>query len=200
MKLLNYVVFYSNRILRIVGSIVLAIIMLTISAGIISRYVFGTPFSWTEELATFLMVNLGYISGAIVTIEKKHIVADFLVSKASQRLRTAISFLGKILAIGVFALICASSYQLLAKSAYRTAALRLPRNLFYVPLFSMSAFMIFVVAVDILNDFFPGYNIQELVVQKEDQLMIEEELREAREAEKQIDAFIRQSVETREDE
>lgn len=200
MKLLNYIVFYGNKILRIIGSIVLATILLSISAGIISRYVFGAPFSWTEELATFLMVNLGYISGAIVTIEKKHIVADFLISKASQRLQTAVSFLGKILAIAVFALIFVSSYQLLPKAAYKTAALGLPRNLFYAPLFSMSAFMIFVVLVDILNDFFPGYNIQEIVVQKEDQLMMEEELKEAREAEKQIDTFMRQSVETREDE
>lgn len=195
MKILNYIVFYSNKILRVIGSIILATILLSISAGIVSRYVFGAPFSWTEELATFLMVNLGYIGGAIVTIEKKHIVADFLISKAPPKLQTAVSFLGKLLAIAVFTLICSSSQQLLARSAYKTAALGLSRNLFYVPLFSMSAFMIFVVLVDLLNAIFPGYDIQAATVREEDQLLMEEELKEAREEEKQIVDFIQQSAE-----
>lgn len=195
MKILNYIVFRGNKILKVIGSIILATILLTISAGIISRYVFGAPFSWTEELATFLMVNLGYISGAIVTIEKKHIVADFLISKAPPKLQTAVSVLGKILATAVFALICISSYQLLTKTVYKTASLGLSRNLFYVPLFSMSAFMIFIVLVDLLNAIFPGYEIQEVVVQQEDQLLMEEELKEAQEEEKQIVDFIQQSAE-----
>lgn len=197
MKFLNYIVFYGNNILKFIGSIILATILLVITAGIISRYVFGKPFTWTEELATFLMVNLGYISGAIVTIAKKHIVADFLISKAPPKLHTAVSFLGRMLAIAVFVLICVSSYyQLLPRVAYRTASLGLPRNIFYVPLFSMSIFMAFAVAVDILNDIFPGHNIQEQATQAEDEMAMKEELTEARDAEKQLDSFIRRTVQT----
>ena len=34
-----------------------------------------------KNFTTFLMVNLGYISGTIVTIANKHVVADFLIAK-----------------------------------------------------------------------------------------------------------------------
>lgn len=161
MKLLNQIVSYGNKILKFIGNIILVTILLVITAGIVSRYVFGKPFSWTEELATFLMVNLGYISGAIVTIANKHIVADFLISKAPPKAQRAVELLGKLLAISVFLLICISSYPLLARTAYRTAALALPRHIFYIPLFSMSIFMAFTVLVDILNSIFPGYEIKE---------------------------------------
>ena len=194
MKILNYIVFYSNKILRVIGSIILATILLTISAGIVSRYVFGAPFSWTEELATFLMVNLGYIGGAIVTIEKKHIVADFLISKAPPKLQTAVSFLGKLLAIAVFTLICSSSQQLLARALTKLQLSGSQESILRA-LFSMSAFMIFVVLVDLLNAIFPGYDIQTAAVQQEDQLLMEEELKESREEEKQIVDFIQQSAE-----
>ena len=70
MKVLNYLVFYLTKVLRIIGNITLIAIIITITLGIVSRYIFSKPFTWTEELATFLMVNLGYISGAIVTVAK----------------------------------------------------------------------------------------------------------------------------------
>ncbi|MCR4402314.1 MAG: TRAP transporter small permease [Firmicutes bacterium] len=157
MSALNYAVYYCNKVLRIVGNLILAAILLVITAGIVSRYVFRNPFTWTEEISTLLMVSLGYVSGAVVTIEKKHVVADFLISNASPRFKRAVSFVSKVLAVAVFTLICVSSYHmLLPKIVYRTAALGIPRNLFYWPLFSMCVVMIFAVLVDILNEIFPG--------------------------------------------
>lgn len=161
MKLLNQIVFYAKKILQAFGNIVLAALLLSISAGIVSRYIFGKPFSWTEELTTFLMVFLCYISGAIVTVDKKHIVADFLVSKAPPKFQKTVEVLGQVLAIAVFLFIAISAYPLLARSPYRTAALRLPRHLFFIPAFSLSVFMAFAVLVDILNGIFPGYEIKE---------------------------------------
>jgi TRAP-type C4-dicarboxylate transport system permease small subunit len=160
LKLLNQIVFYATKILQVIGNIVLAAILLMITAGIISRYIFGQPFSWTEELATFLMVIFGYTSGAIVTVAKKHIVADFLINKAPPKFQRVVAVFGQVLAIAVFLLICIGSYPLLARSPYRTAALKLPRHLFYIPVFSLSVFMAFAALVDILNGIFPGYEIK----------------------------------------
>jgi TRAP-type C4-dicarboxylate transport system permease small subunit len=194
LKVLNYLVFYLTKILKFIGNITLIAILLTITLGIVSRYIFSKPFTWTEELATFLMVNLGYISGAIVTVAKKHIVADFLVQKAPQKLRTIVVFLSKFIAISVFMMIVLSSYRMFTStSVYRSAALGLPRQIYYIPLFSMSAFMIFAIIVDILNEIFPGYNIQEMAIKKEEELAIKEELMEAKEVKEKIDVFLNDS-------
>lgn len=194
MKVLNYIVLYGDKILKVLGNIILAAILLVISAGIVSRYVFGSPFSWTEELTTFLMVNLGYISGAIVTIAKKHVVADYFIAKAPPTFQRIVSFVSRIVAIAVLLLICVSSYQqLLSRVAYRSAALGIPRTLFYVPLFSMSLFMVFAVVVDILNDIFPGYNIQDMAAKKEAELARREELLQTEESQEKMDAFLKSS-------
>lgn len=194
MKILNYLVFYLTRILKFVGNITLIAILLTITFGIISRYIFSKPFTWTEELATFLMVNLGYISGAIVTVAKKHIVADFLIQRAPKKLQTTVLFLSRFIAISVFLMICLSSYRMFTStSVYRSASLGLPRQIYYIPLFSMSAFMVFAIIVDVLNDIFPGFNIQEIAIKKEEELSIKEELIEAREAKEKIDEFLNDS-------
>lgn len=82
MKVLNRILYWCYQIVQVIGAVVLAAIMLIVTAGIISRYFFNSPFSWTEEVTTFLMVYLCYISAALTTIQKKHIVADFFITKA----------------------------------------------------------------------------------------------------------------------
>jgi len=189
-------IFHLTKILKLLGNITLIIIILTITFGIVSRYIFSKPFTWTEELATFLMVNLGYISAAIVTVAKKHIVADFLIKRTPQKLQAVVLFLSKFIAISVLAMISISSYKMLTTvSAYRSAALGLPRQIYYLPLFLMPAFMILAILVDILNDIFPGYNIQEIVSQKEEELAIKGELIETKDTNEKIKNFLKDSKE-----
>jgi TRAP-type C4-dicarboxylate transport system permease small subunit len=191
LKVLNYIVFYLDRILRIIGNLILSTILIVITLGIISRYVFNAPFTWTEELTTFLMVNLGYISGTIVTIANKHVVADFLIAKTPPAFKKTMAIFGKLISICVFLLIAVSAYQqFVTRAAYRTAALGIPRPFFYAPLMVMCSVMVFVVVVDILNEIFPGYNIREIAAKKEAELALQEEMRMAEESEKEMDEFL----------
>lgn len=95
MILLNKFVFWCNKIIGVIGCLVLSAIMLLITAGIISRYFFNSPFSWTEEVTTFLMVYLCYISAALTTVAKKHIVADFFIGKAPEKFQKAVSYFSR---------------------------------------------------------------------------------------------------------
>lgn len=174
-----------------VGNVVLAAMLLTITAGIVSRYVFGRPFTWTEELSTLLMVSLGYLSAVVVTVEKKHIVADFLVANAPRSFKRIVSVFSNVVAICVFTFICVSSSRMLfPKIIYRTPALGIPRNVFYWPIFFSCAFMILVVVTDILNGIFPGHNVVETAVRKEAELAMQRELKDAAESERSIDEFL----------
>ena len=62
-----------------------------------------------------------------------------------------------------------------------------------MPLFSMSIFMIFAILVDILNDIFPGYNVQADVNRKEEEMAIKEELIEMNDAKDKINLFLQDS-------
>ena len=193
MILLNKFVFWCNKIIGVIGCLVLSAIMLLITAGIISRYVFNSPFSWTEEVTTFLMVYLCYISAALTTVAKKHIVADFFIGKAPEKFQKAVSYFSRGLMLLFFLVVCISVAKLIPQLTWTSAVLEIPRKYYYLPVFSMCAFMFAAVSVDILNDIFPGYDI---ISQENARIQEEERQKEQEEAEviqKNMDAFLESS-------
>lgn len=193
MILLNKFVFWCNKIIGVIGCLVLSAIMLLITAGIISRYFFNSPFSWTEEVTTFLMVYLCYISAALTTVAKKHIVADFFIGKAPEKFQKAVSYFSRGLMLLFFLVVCISVAKLIPQLTWTSAVLEIPRKYYYLPVFSMCAFMFAAVSVDILNDIFPGYDI---ISQENARIQEEERQKEQEEAEviqKNLDAFLESS-------
>lgn len=193
MILLNKLVFWCNKIIGVIGCLVLSAIMLLITAGIISRYFFNSPFSWTEEVTTFLMVYLCYISAALTTVAKKHIVADFFIGKAPEKFQKAVSYFSRGLMLLFFLVVCISVAKLIPQLTWTSAVLEIPRKYYYLPVFSMCVFMFAAVSVDILNDIFPGYDI---ISQENARIQEEERQKEQEEAEviqKNMDAFLESS-------
>jgi len=193
MLFLNKIVFWCNKVIGTIGCLVLSAIMLLITAGIISRYFFNAPLSWTEEVTTLLMVYLCYISAALTTVAKKHIVADFFIDKAPQKFRRTVSFFSRFLMLIFFMVVCISVVQLLPQLTWTSAVLEIPRKYYYLPILSMCVFMFFTVIVDVLNDIFPGYDI---ISRERARIQAEEKLQEQREAEemqKNMDEFLENS-------
>lgn len=194
MKVLNAIVYWLNWTMRKLGAIVLTTIFLSITAGIISRYVFNKPLSWTEELVCFLMVYLCYISAAITTAEKKHLVADFLIAKAPPLFRKIISVISRILMIIFFIVVCISIIKLLPTLIWRSGVLLIHRKYYYYPVLVSCIIMTLDVVVDILNDIFPGYD---LIKQKKEEAAMrakQEEEAEALEMQKRMDAFMAETM------
>lgn len=194
MKALNLVVYWVNFSMRKLGAAVLTVIFLSITAGIVSRYMFNSPLSWTEELVCFLMVYLCYISAAITTAEKKHLVADFLIAKAPENFRKAVSVISRILMIVFFVVVCISIIELLPTLVWKSGVLLIHRKFYYYPVLVCCIIMTFDVVVDILNDIFPGYD---LIKQKEEEEAIKAkqiEEAEAMEIQKSMDEFMAESA------
>lgn len=194
MKILNAIVYWLNVAMRKIGTIVLTVIFLSITAGIISRYIFNKPLSWTEELVCFLMVYLCYISAAITTAEKKHLVADFLIAKAPPIFRKTVSVISRILMIVFFVVVCVSIVKLLPTLVWKSGVLLIHRKFYYYPVLVSCIVMTFDVVVDILNDIFPGYD---LIKQKKEEAALLEKQKEDAEAleiQKSMDDFMAASV------
>ena len=97
--------------------------------NVVARYLFGSPFSWAEELMLFLMI-LSVFSGAIaVTWRNLHIRIDTFIDLASPRVRRAALVIGALVSIGViFTIVYASAriVSVLYKLDQRSDALDLP--------------------------------------------------------------------------
>ena len=181
MKALNYILFYGTKLFKAISCLALAGLMLIITAGIISRYIFDDPFSWTEELCTLLMVILAFSSAMIVTASKKHIVADFLVSKAPVHFQKVVRIIGNFLAIAFFVLVSISVVKTIPGLTYVSASLHISRKVYYIPLAVGAVFMCYAEIVQVLNEFHPGYDIVAEEDRKEAERLKMEESAEAKE-------------------
>ena len=90
----------ARKFLSAVGKIELAttVAILAIIVGIVlcqvfSRYVLGRPLIWAEELATYLMIWLGFVAASVAYKMRRHIsiqTYDSFVSPSVRRLATAL--------------------------------------------------------------------------------------------------------------
>ncbi len=56
-----------------------------IMVQVVSRYVFNSPFTWTEELARFALIWFTFISAGFVMARRIHIAVDLVASKLGRR-------------------------------------------------------------------------------------------------------------------
>lgn len=192
-KTLNYFVFWGYKIIRPLAGLSLLTIFISITIGIVSRYVFNSPVPWSEELCTFMMVNLCYLSAAITTARKKHIVADFLISKAPVRFQTVSRYFSRVLQLVFFVALFYSILLLLPSIGWKSPVLNISRQTYYYVAVIATIYMFFTVITDIVNDIVPGYDL----IKKENEklLRLEKEKMEAEKAqmEEDMNAFMKEA-------
>lgn len=66
---------------KTVAGLFLLIIVSTMAAQVIARYVFDAPFQWSEEVARFALIWMTFISAAFVMAEGRHIAVDIISSR-----------------------------------------------------------------------------------------------------------------------
>lgn len=71
-KMLGWLV----RLEQVVAVGLLAAILLAMGSQVIARYVFGSPLSWSEEVARLAMIWLTFIAASFVAAKREHIAVD----------------------------------------------------------------------------------------------------------------------------
>ena len=66
---------------KTVAGLFLLVIVSTMAAQVVARYVFGAPFQWSEEVARFALIWMTFISAAFVMAEGRHIAVDIISSR-----------------------------------------------------------------------------------------------------------------------
>lgn len=101
----------ARRALAVVGCVELAFAILillgllaTIGSQVFSRYMLGVPLIWVEELASYLLIWLGFLAAAFAHKQQRHVRIAVLAGIRSDRLRLWLVLFAEVVVI-VFALI-----------------------------------------------------------------------------------------------
>lgn len=81
---------------KTIACLFLLIILITMGAHVIARYVFSDPFQWSEEVARLALIWMIFISAAFVMAEGRHIAVDMVSSRVGDRGKLFIECFGYV--------------------------------------------------------------------------------------------------------
>jgi TRAP-type C4-dicarboxylate transport system permease small subunit len=110
----------------------LIIMILSSFAQVIARYVFSSPFSWTEEVAVYTLVWATFLGAAIAIRRNDHLGVDFFVGFFPEKFQKILEGLLSLVIIVILCVIVAKGIDLVEMvQNQRSAALRLSMAYFY---------------------------------------------------------------------
>ncbi len=92
-----------NRLLELFLMTIFALLVLDVLFQVLSRYILGGSFSWTEEFARFALIWMTILGAAYLNAKKEHLSMDFLYQKFSKPNKRKASLLVEVF-IFLFAL------------------------------------------------------------------------------------------------
>ena len=158
MKLLNKLVLWLYDLIEVIGTIIVIAVILLVTLGIVMRYAFNSPLTWVEEVCSILLIYICYTAASLTTVEKGHIVADFFSSMLPEKVAKVESYIIRVLEAFFLFFTVKSTFMLMPHLTEKSAVLQIHRTVYYFPVGVFSAFMGFVIVVDLLNELFPGFD------------------------------------------
>jgi TRAP-type C4-dicarboxylate transport system permease small subunit len=189
-KILNRFILVVYDIIHNLSAAILALILCTVLAGIVSRYIFNRPFIWTEEICTFFMVWLAYLTAPLATISKEHVVADFFKSLLPKRLDAVLVVVIRLFEIFFLVFVARSCLHYIPNRTFATPVLHIPRVAFYAPVLGGTLIMLLSIVIHIVNDFVPGYNYFQQRKDEKDKEIARKEKEEEQQTIKNMETFM----------
>lgn len=84
---------FMRNLEEIVGGILFIIMLIVLAFQIFSRQVLDNPLTWSEGLAKFIFVYVGYLAVSIGIKENGHVFIDYFVKKFPGRIQALINYL-----------------------------------------------------------------------------------------------------------
>lgn len=115
-----------------IAALLLFIILSTMATQVFARYVFGAPFSWSEEVARLSLIWLTFISAAFVMAQGRHIAVDMISSRVDERGKFLVEcFSYVVVAAACLLLLIGGAKFMWYVGAVGSPALGVPKSLWY---------------------------------------------------------------------
>jgi len=152
LKIVKRFIEIGGKIQLYFGTFCLIAIIVSVSAGVLFRKVFNSPLSWIEEICTFLFIWLAFAGASVAAMNKKHVSADFLTTKLSEKKNKILAIIQRILIILLLGVIFIGSCMLQSSmSGHSSTNLDIPKNFYYLPILISSFYMIVVYIVELIE-------------------------------------------------
>src|SRR3954469_11459277 len=116
-----------GRMVEVPVALLTALEVLILLAGVISRYVFHRPFTWSDELASILFLWLAMLGAVVAFRRGEHMRMSTLVARASPNWRTFFEAFAVAVAVAFLALVLYPTFEYaLDEAAIVTPAMEIP--------------------------------------------------------------------------
>lgn len=117
---------------RVAAAALLSLTLVLVLVQVISRYVFSSPLSWTEELARFALVWLTFISAGFVMARRLHVTVDLVAAKLSKGAAVLVDAFAMLVVLVVSAAMTVAGTQFAISAARLNApATDIPMSVVY---------------------------------------------------------------------
>lgn len=118
---------------RAITCLLLVAVFAVVMLQVVTRYVFGSPLAWTEEIARFLLVWLTFVGAGYVTSRRLHIVVDVLVAKLGKVATVVVDTFAVLTVLLVAGALCVAAIGAAGGAAHlRAPASGLPMSVVYL--------------------------------------------------------------------
>ncbi len=125
-----------DRILGIVLVVIMSVMVVNVLWQVISRFIVGSPSSFTDELARYLMIWIGVLGAAYVSGKKRHVAIELLPARAGKRTQRRLRILVSVLVLAFALLAMVLGGSRLVYISYllgqKSPALQIPLALVYM--------------------------------------------------------------------
>lgn len=96
-----------------------------------SRYVLDNSIGWTEEIARYLLISVGFIGSIIAVRKNSHIMVEFLFRFVSPKFGAILTYCADIGRIAFFVLLSLTCFKLAGKTKQMMVSIDFPKSFMY---------------------------------------------------------------------
>ena len=125
-----------TRLLNLLAGASFLVMVVLTCWQVFTRYILGSPSSWSEELVSYMFAWMSLLGASIVTSERGHMNIPILVDLAGPRGKKVLLCLGEVIAFLFSLVILVLGGVQIAKLAMgqMTSSLGVPIGIFYIVL------------------------------------------------------------------
>ena len=148
-----------DRITAWIAVLSLVLMFFFVFLNVVTRYILGTGFAWSEEGARYAMMAVIILGVLEVTQQRDHFAVDLLTNVAPKPVRRLMNIFADIMMLVIMYVMTFGSYQMVVLNwENRTPAIGLPSWLPYGLLLFSSAISILYLLLQLLSDL--GLNLE----------------------------------------
>ncbi len=133
-SLLKKVNEWCARILGWIMAAMLLVQLVVLFAGVVARYFFNSPFTWSDELASLLLVAITFLGGYSALVTGKLANVTMVLDKLPPTLRKVLITVRNILIIAICIIIAKSVIEMMGKPVVQkqvSSTMRIPMKYVY---------------------------------------------------------------------